>query len=303
MLSRVEASDCEATNVISHLAYPKSRHPALNQGRDFAYDLSIPKWQVSFMATSTTAPLVSSQSDRLKIFLHALLFVAGFSLIFIVGWGGSVTLVGQLFGTYKNAIARIGGVLVIMFGLATLEVIRIPWFYADTRSYYRGRAGTFANSALMGILFAAGWSPCIGATLGAILTMGLSQQTVGQAMWLASGYSLGLGVPFLTMALGLERASGWLRRMSRYRRTIQIASGIFMITIGVLLLTNTMSLIAIWAFKNGLYIEKFALFAAAPTYFTAILAGLLSFLSPCVLPLIPAYLGYLSGHTFQKAWE
>ena len=63
----------------------------------------------------------------------------------------------------------------------------------------------------MGIFFAAGWSPCIGATLGAILTMGLSQQTVGQAMWLASGYSLGLGIPFLAMALGLERATGWIK--------------------------------------------------------------------------------------------
>lgn len=253
------------------------------------------------MATDTATLLVRSQSERLKIFLHALLFVAGFSLVFTVGWGGSVTLVGQLFGAYKNTIARIGGVIVIAFGLATLEVIRIPWFYADTRSYYRARAGTFANSALMGILFAAGWSPCIGATLGAILTMGLSQQTVGQAMWLASGYSLGLGIPFLVIALGLERATGWIKRIGRYRRAIQIASGMFIIIIGVLLLTNTMSLIAIWAFKNGLYIEKFALFAAAPTYFTAVLAGLLSFLSPCVLPLIPAYLGYLSGHTFQKA--
>jgi cytochrome c-type biogenesis protein len=252
------------------------------------------------MATDIATPLVRSQSERLKIFLHALLFVAGFSLVFIVGWGGSVTLVGQFFGAYKNVIARIGGVIVITFGLATLEVIRVPWFYADTRSYYRGRAGTFANSALMGILFAAGWSPCIGATLGAILTMGLSQQTVGQAMWLTSGYSLGLGIPFLAMALGLEHATGWIKRIGRYRRAIQIASGTFIIIIGVLLLTNTMSLIAIWAFKNGFYVEKFALFAAAPTYFTAILAGLLSFLSPCVLPLIPAYLGYLSGHTFQK---
>ena len=252
------------------------------------------------MATDIATPFVRSQNERFKIFLHALLFVAGFSLVFIVGWGGSATLVGQFFGAYKNAIARIGGVIVITFGLATLELIRIPWFYADTRSYYRGRAGTFANSGLMGILFAAGWSPCIGATLGAILTMGLSQQTVGQAMWLASGYSLGLGIPFLVMALGLERATGWIKRMGRYRRAIQLASGTFIIIIGVLLLTNTMSLIAIWAFRNGLYIEKFALFAAAPTYFTAILAGLLSFLSPCVLPLIPAYLGYLSGHTFQK---
>ncbi len=253
------------------------------------------------MTTDIATPLVPSQNERLKIFLHALLFVAGFSLVFIVGWGGSVTLVGQLFGTYKNVIARIGGVIVIMFGLATLKVIRVPWFYADTRTYYHGKAGTYANSGMMGILFAAGWSPCIGATLGAILTMGLSQQTVGQAMWLASGYSLGLGIPFLAMALGLERATGWIKRAGRYRRLIQIASGIFIIIIGVLLLTNTMSLIAIWAFKHGFYVEKFALFAAAPTYLTAIIAGLMSFLSPCVLPLVPAYLGYLSGHTLQRA--
>jgi cytochrome c-type biogenesis protein len=231
--------------------------------------------------------------------LHAFLFVAGFSLVFTVGWGGSVTLAGQFFGTYKTAIAQFGGVIVIMFGLASLELIRIPWFYADTRSYARGRPGTFANSALMGILFASGWSPCIGATLGAILTMGLSQQSAGQAMWLASGYSLGLGIPFLAMALGLERAVAWIKRLDRFRRPIQIASGIFIIIIGVLLLTNSMSLIAIWAFQNGLYIEKFVLFSAAPTYLTAIIAGLLSFLSPCVLPLVPAYLGYLSGHTFR----
>ena len=246
-------------------------------------------------------PLVSSQSERLKILLHAFLFVAGFSLVFIVGWGGSVTLAGQLFGTYKNAIARIGGVIVITFGLATLDVLRVPWFYADTRSLHRGKAGTFANSALMGLLFAAGWSPCIGATLGAILTMGLSQQTVGQAMWLASGYSLGLGIPFLVMAVGLERATGWIKRMSRYRRAIQFASGTFIIIIGVFLLTNTMSRISIWAFKNGYFIESFAAYAAAPTYFTAIVAGLLSFLSPCVLPLVPAYLGYLSGHSLQRS--
>lgn len=253
------------------------------------------------MSTNITIPLAQSQNERLRIFLHALLFVTGFSLVFIIGWGGSVTLVGQFFGAYKRLIAQIGGIIVILFGLATLEVIRLPWFYADTRAQFSGRTGTFGGSALMGVFFAAGWSPCIGATLGAILTMGLSQQTVGQAMWLASGYSLGLGIPFLTMALGLERATGWVRRVGRYRRTIQIVSGVFIIAIGILLLTNTMSLIAIWAFKNGFYIEKFALFAAAPTYLTAILAGLLSFLSPCVLPLVPAYLGYLSGHTFKKA--
>src|SRR5215212_10008740 len=210
------------------------------------------------MATDVVDPHMSLERTPLKVFLHALLFVAGFSLIFIVGWGGSVTLLGQFFGAYKRVIAQIGGLVVIMFGLATLEVIRLPWFYADTRAHYAGRAGTFGGSALMGIFFAAGWSPCIGATLGAILTMGLSQQTVGQAMWLASGYSLGLGLPFLAVALGLERATGWIKRIAHYRPAIQIASGTFMIVIGILLLTNTMSLISIWAFKNGYYVEAFA---------------------------------------------
>ena len=253
------------------------------------------------MSSETAIPLVPSQGERLKIFLHALLFVLGFSLVFIIGWGGSATALGQVFGEYKRTVAQIGGVIVIMFGLATLELIRIPWFYADTRAQYSGQRGTYGGSALMGIFFAAGWSPCIGATLGAILTMGLSQQTVGQAMWLSSGYSLGLGIPFLVLALGLERASGWLKRMRPYQKYFKIASGVFIIAIGILLLTNTMSLIAIWAFKNGYFIESFAAYAAAPTYLTAILAGLLTFLSPCVLPLVPAYLGYLSGHTMQKA--
>ncbi len=88
--------------------------------------------------------------------------------------------------------------------------------------------------------------------------------------------------------------------MRPYQKYFRIASGVFIIAIGALLLTNTMSLIAIWAFKNGYFIESFATYAAAPNYFTAIIAGLLSFLSPCVLPLVPAYLGYLSGHAVKS---
>jgi cytochrome c-type biogenesis protein len=91
---------------------------------------------------------------------------------------------------------------------------------------------------------------------------------------------------------------GWIKRMRRYQRAFQIVSGVFILIIGFMLLTDTMSRIAIWAFQNRLYID-FSAYTAAPTYFTAIIAGLLSFLSPCVLPLVPAYLGYLSGHTFR----
>jgi cytochrome c-type biogenesis protein len=92
---------------------------------------------------------------------------------------------------------------------------------------------------------------------------------------------------------------GWVKRLGRYRRAFQIASGVFILIIGVMLLTNTMTRIAIWAFQHRLFID-FSIYTAAPTYLTAILAGLLSFLSPCVLPLVPAYLGYLSGHSFRN---
>lgn len=251
------------------------------------------------METSIQTP--KTIFTRLHVLLHALVFVIGFSLVFIIGWGGAATLLGQVFGQYKTIIAQIGGIIVIMFGLATLDIIQLPWFYySDTRPSFRGKTGTFAGSGLMGLFFAAGWSPCIGTTLGAILTLGFSQQTVGQAMWLSSAYSLGLGIPFLILAIGLNQATGWVRKMSRHIRTFKIISGVLIIAIGVLLLTNWMSLISIWAFKNNLFIDIFSISTGIPSYLTAVIAGLLSFFSPCVLPLVPAYLGYLSGHALKK---
>lgn len=118
-----------------------------------------------------------------------------------------------------------------------------------------------------------------GATLGAILTMGLNQQRVGGAHGLSSGYSLGLGIPFLVMAIQLNAlpAGSTHHGLQQY---FKIASGIFIIAIGILLLTNTMSLIAIWAFKNGYYINSFSRYAAAPTYLQPFCAKLLSFISP-----------------------
>lgn len=90
-----------------------------------------------------------------------------------------------------------------------------------------------------------------------------------------------------------------MRKLSRFRRAFQIAGGVLIISIGVLLVTNWMSLIAIWAFKNKLFIDVFSIGSGVPSYLTAILAGALSFFSPCVMPLVPAYLGYLSGHAIR----
>jgi cytochrome c-type biogenesis protein len=242
-----------------------------------------------------------SLNQRYTTFMHAALFVLGFSLVFVIGWGGAATLLGQIFGVYKEIIARVGGFVVILFGLYTLGLLNVRWFNYDTRPQWQtNRQNKSLSSILMGVVFAAGWTPCIGTTLGAILTLGFSQDTAGQAMVLASGYALGLGIPFLAIGLGMDRAVKAVRRLRPYLRKIQIASGLFLIVIGLLLVTNQMTLIAIWAQQNGLFLDLPLGAAASPTYLIAILAGLLSFLSPCVLPLVPAYIGYLSGQAFNN---
>jgi cytochrome c-type biogenesis protein len=238
---------------------------------------------------------------RLNTFLHALLFVLGFSLIFIIGWGGAATALGQVFGAYKPILGRIGGVIVILLGLFTLKVIRIPWLLYDTRKYWTpGKGGRYLSSVMMGIIFAAGWTPCIGTTLGAILTLGMSQQSAFQAMVLSSGYALGLGVPFLLIGLGMGQAIRVVATFKRYVRWIELGSGVLLIAVGLLMVFDRMTLIAIWALQHGYFIDLPLGSAVTPTYLIAVIAGLLSFLSPCVLPLVPAYVGYLSGQAVRN---
>lgn len=236
--------------------------------------------------------------SRPRTFAHALAFVAGFSLLFVLGWGGAATLLGGLFAQYKLWLGRLGGVLVILFGLSLLDVVRIPWLAMDTRPGGAWRpADSLLQSGLFGVFFAAGWTPCVGTTLGAILTLAMSQDTTGLAMVLASGYAVGLGLPFLGLALSLDRGLAVVRRLRGRQRLFQQASGFFLLLIGVLMLSDRITWIAIWAQRNGLFLDLPLGPAAVPTYAAAVVAGLLSFLSPCVLPLVPAYLGYLSGQS------
>ncbi len=239
-----------------------------------------------------------SEGGRWRIFSHAVIFVLGFSLVFIIGWGGSATLLGGLFGQYRFLLSKIGGVVVIAFGLHTLSILRFPFFDYDLRpdwSNNRTRKG-YGASGLMGVFFAAGWTPCVGTILGAILTLGLNQASSGQAMLLTSGYALGLGIPFLALGLGVDRASKLLTRFRNRVQMVQRISGVFLLLLGILIFTDQLTLLAIWAQRSGLYLNVPITYSATPSYLIAIAAGLLSFLSPCVLPLVPAYLGYLSGH-------
>ena len=253
---------------------------------------------------TTHGQKASGMRLRLNTFFHAVLFVLGFSVIFIVGWGGAATALGQVFGIYKSILGRIGGAIVILLGLFTLKLINLPWLNYETRSYWTpGKGGPILSSVMMGVFFAAGWTPCIGTTLGAILTLGMSQQSATQAMVLSSGYAIGLGLPFLAIGFGMEKAIQFMARFRRYVRWIEIVSGSLLIIVGLLMVFDRMTLIAIWALQRGYFIDLPLGGAVTPTYIIAVFAGLLSFLSPCVLPLVPAYVGYLSGRAVRDLPE
>ncbi len=239
---------------------------------------------------------------RFQVFLHAWLFVLGLSTIIVFVFGGATTFLGRLLFDYRDWLTRIGGVVVIIFGLHTLGIFKIPFLNYDTRKQYSGGA-SFGSSYLMGIFFAAGWSPCIGVTLGAIMTMGLTQEQAGTALILAAVYAMGLGLPFLAMGLLIDRATNILRRLRRYIRAFEIVTGVFLIILGIMLLSGQMTQLASAASRLGLLVDASAIETGEATLPIAFVAGLLSFLSPCVLPLVPAYLGYLGGRAVNQVAE
>ncbi len=185
--------------------------------------------------------------SRWTTFLHGIFFVLGFSVIF-VALGAAASGIGRLLYTYRLALMRVGGVVIVVFGLHTLGVLKIPFLYYDTRRHYRPRPEMgYLSSALMGFFFGAGWSPCVGTTLGAILTLALNEATVGRGALLLFVYSMGLGIPFLLMALGVGQATSILRRARRAMQVVTIVSGLFLVVLGLLVFTNNLSWLAQWA--------------------------------------------------------
>lgn len=206
--------------------------------------------------TSVAAPLATqTASNRFVTFSHGLAFVAGFSVVFIL-LGVSAGLLGALFGSasfqlkgvifnLSDLVAKVGGLVVILFGLHTLGVLTIPFLDYDTRKQMTIRPEMdYLSSALMGVFFSAGWSPCVGPVLGALLTLGLSAAGVGRAAWLLVGYSLGLAIPFLIAALALGEVTRLIRRYSKYTRYISVVTGVVLVIVGVLLLTGQMQRLA-----------------------------------------------------------
>jgi cytochrome c-type biogenesis protein len=178
-------------------------------------------------------------------------FVGGFTVVF-VAFGVSATVLGSFLLQNKETLARLGGVFIILMGLIFMGAIKIPWLYREARFHPTPGAGAW-GSFVLGGAFAFGWSPCIGATLGAVLTMAAGRADSGgvwQGAVLLAVYSLGLGIPFLLAGVGVSRltsALGWLRR---HIRTVNIASGVLLVIVGLLFVTNQVFHISIWLQRN-----------------------------------------------------
>lgn len=177
--------------------------------------------------------------------LHALLFVAGFSLVFVL-LGASATALGSTLRYYQGWLQRIGGGLVILFGLMCLGAVRVSALEREKRLQLRHRPLGFLGSLLVGMAFAAGWTPCIGPVLGAILSLAATGPSLSRGMLLLGTYSAGLAVPFLVAAVALESFLAWFQRFRRFLPWVMRASGALLVLVGVLLVTGGFTRLAGW---------------------------------------------------------
>ena len=177
--------------------------------------------------------------------LHAVWFVAGFSGVF-VALGATASALGVLLLHSQVWIGRIGGAVVILFGLHLLGVLRASVLMRERRVHLARKPLGYAGSAFAGIAFGAAWTPCIGPILGAILTLAAVQASVGRGVALLATYALGLAIPFLITAFALDRFLSWFRRFRPYLAWVDRIAGVLLILLGLLLVTDRFTLLAGW---------------------------------------------------------
>jgi cytochrome c-type biogenesis protein len=197
----------------------------------------------SYVGFLTGMSVEQLQIRRRAALVHALWFVAGFSLIFVL-LGAAASAVGGLLREYQAWIGRVGGVLVILFGLFLLGVLRPAFLMRERSIRLSEKPLGYLGSAFVGIAFGAAWTPCIGPILGAIFTLAATRSTVGEGTVLLGVYALGLAVPFLLTAVALERFLGWFQRFRPYIVWVDRIAGIILLLLGILLVTDRFTLLA-----------------------------------------------------------
>lgn len=208
-----------------------------------------------FLAYLAGTTVSQAQANRRAMFLNSLFFVLGFSIVF--------SLLGVLLNTVLESVAydvqdwlaRIGGALIIVFGLYLTGLINIPFLAQEHKFQVKGQFGSrYLTSLLFGAAFAAGWTPCVGAVLGTIL--GLAASMPGSALTLLLVYSLGLGLPFLVVGLFAGQAQGLIQRYARWVKYFSIAFGVILIILGILVFTRNLERIANFDLLNQMLLAK-----------------------------------------------
>src|SRR3989338_1115828 len=191
-----------------------------------------------------------SKGIRLKILLNGLFFTIGFSLVFII-LGTAAGFIGMSLGQHKMWLARVGGIFVIIFGIFMMNIIKIPALNKERKFkipfiFERGKP---LNSLILGSVFAFGWTPCVGPVLGAILTLAAISATVGQGAFLLFIFSLGMAVPFMIIAVLIGWSVKYLKKLSKVLNIISFIGGIFLVFLGILMLTDSLELWATFFLK------------------------------------------------------
>jgi len=199
----------------------------------------------SYVGFLTGLTLEELDVRRGTALVHALWFVAGFSLIF-VALGATASALGVLLLQSQVWLARVGGIVVVLFGLYLLGVLRPGFLMRERKLQLARKPLGYVGSTFVGMTFGAAWTPCIGPILGAILTLAAAQASVAHGSVLLAVYSLGLAIPFVVTALLLDRFLVWFRRFRPYLAWVERITGILLILLGLLLLTDRFTLIAGW---------------------------------------------------------
>lgn len=180
-------------------------------------------------------------SERLYLFLNSIFFVLGFSVIFII-LGSTATIIGQALQDYSGIIARIGGVILIIFGLQYMGLFKIRFLNIEKRfSVPSTRATGYLSSFVIGIIFSFGWIPCVGMILSGILLLASQLDTLLQGIVLLAVFSLGLGLPFILASIFIGFFSKILKKINRHLNVVSIISGIFLVALGIVFITDSMS--------------------------------------------------------------
>jgi cytochrome c-type biogenesis protein len=212
---------------------------------------------LSFVTGMTLDDLQEDRIDRRVILVQAALFVAGFSAVFIL-LGATASFLGQFFRIYEVWIARVGGLLIIVLGLHLMGVLRITALLRERRMHLADKPAGHLGTLAVGAAFGAGWTPCIGPALGAILTLAGTSETVWSGVGLLFAYSLGLAVPFMLAALALGSFLNAFQRFRRWIPVLEKASGALLVFLGILLLTGTFTMLSAYLtrFTPGWLLER-----------------------------------------------